>query len=166
MPLFATSVMGLGEREYGVLLSALGAGGIAGALGVTWVNRLLGQRWSMFVDFLGTAAMVAAPALTTHLWVVAGAAFLGGMGGTLWTVNARTLGQRVVAPGMLGRYSAAARLFGWGAMPLGAGLAGLLAEVAGFRAAFGVFAVAALLAVVPFLRVVTARALAAVPAYR
>ncbi|MFD3688826.1 MFS transporter [Nocardiopsis sp. NPDC058631] len=166
MPLYATSVMGLDERGYGILLSALGAGGIAGALGVTWINRLLGQRWSMFADFLGTAAMVAAPALTANLWVVAGAAFLGGMGGTLWTVNARTIGQRVVSPGMLGRYSSAARLFGWGAMPLGAGAVGLLAEFAGTEAAFGVFGAAALLAVVPFLRVVTREALAAVPEHR
>jgi len=51
-------------------------------------------------------------------------------------------------------------------MPLGAGAVGLLAEFAGTRAAFGVFGAAALLAVVPFLRVVTREALAAVPGHR
>lgn len=48
-------------------------------------------------------------------------------------------------------------------MPLGAALVGVLAELVGVRAAFGFFALAALATVVPFLRVVTPAALAAVP---
>ncbi len=61
---------------------------------------------------------------------------------------------------MFGRYNAAARLFSWGAMPLGAGLVGVLAEWFGMRAAFAVFAVATVLIIVPFLRTVTPGALA------
>jgi MFS family permease len=160
MPLLATKLMHLDAREYGLLLSALGAGGLVGALTVTTVNRLLGRRWAMFADLLGTAAMVATPVISTNLWVVAAGAFLGGMGGILWTVNARTIGQRLVPDAMFGRYSAAGRLFSWGAMPLGAGLVGVLAEWLGMRAAFAVFAVATLLIVVPFLRTVTPAALA------
>ncbi|MFE3456826.1 MFS transporter [Nocardiopsis aegyptia] len=166
MPLVATSLLGLDEHEYGLLLSCLGAGGIIGALSVTWVNRLLGQRWSMFADLLGTAAMVAAPALTDDLAMIGAAAFLGGMGGTLWTVNARTIAQRLVPAEMLGRYSAAARLFTWGAIPLGAGLAGVVAELVGARGAFGLFALAALAMAVPFLRVLTPTALTASPTAR
>ncbi|MGK5629295.1 MFS transporter [Streptomyces sp. URMC 123] len=164
MPLVATSLMRLDAREYGILLSALGAGGLVGALTVTTVNRLLGRRWSMFADLLGTAAMVAAPVISTNLWVVATGAFFGGMGGILWTVNSRTISQRLVDGGMLGRYNAAARLFSWGAMPLGAGLVGVLAEWVGMRAAFAVFAVATVLIIVPFLRTVTPKALAEVDA--
>ncbi|MBP2586912.1 MFS family permease [Streptomyces sp. PvR006] len=160
MPLVATTLMDLDTREYGLLLSALGAGGLVGAVTVTSVNRLLGRRWSMFADLIGTAAMVAAPVLSTSLWVVAGGAFLGGMGGILWTVNSRTLSQRLVPDVMLGRYNAAARLFSWGAMPLGAGLVGVLAEWFGIRTAFAVFALATLVIIVPFLRTVTPRTLA------
>ncbi|MZE75703.1 MFS transporter [Streptomyces xinghaiensis] len=159
MPLVATSLMGLSAQEYGMLLSALGAGGLVGALTVSRVNRLLGRRWAMFADLVGTAAMMAAPVLTTNLWLVAAGAFAGGMGGVLWTVNSRTISQRMVATGLMGRYNAAARLFSWGAMPLGAGLVGVLAEWFGLRAAFTVFAVAALLVIVPFLRTVTPRVL-------
>jgi MFS family permease len=160
MPLVATTVMGLDAQGYGVLLSALGVGGLAGALTVRRVNRLLGRRWALFADLVGTAAMVAAPAVTTELWVVAAAAFAGGMGGTLWSVNARTLSQQLVPDEMMGRYNAAARLFSWGALPLGAGLGGLLAEVAGLRATFWVCTAATLALVVPFLRTLTPAALA------
>ncbi|MEV1026105.1 MFS transporter [Streptomyces sp. NPDC050264] len=155
MPLFATSVMHLTSREYGTLLSALGVGGLAGALAVTWLNRFFGRRWVMFADLFGTFAMMAVPALTTNLWAVAAAAFLGGMGGTLWTVNSRTLAQRLVPDAMLGRFGSVSRLFSWGAMPVGAGLMGLLAEWFGLRLAFGVFAVSVALTVPPFLRVLT-----------
>ncbi|MEU6556303.1 MFS transporter [Streptomyces sp. NPDC046915] len=162
MPLFATDVMELSPRQYGTLLSALGVGGLVGALAVTWVNRALGRRWVMFADLVGTFAMMAVPALTTSLWAVAAAAFAGGMGGTLWTVNSRTIGQRLVPDAMLGRYSAVSRLFSWGAMPIGAGVMGLLAEWLGLRLAFMVFAASVALTVPPFLRVLTRPALAEV----
>lgn len=74
------------------------------------------------------------------------------MGGTLWSVNSRTISQALVATEMMGRYNAAARLFSWGALPVGAGLSGLLAELTGLRATFLVFAVATLVLVVPYLR--------------
>ncbi|MFJ2787303.1 MFS transporter [Streptomyces sp. NPDC093249] len=159
MPLYAKQAMELGPQQYGIVLSALGVGGLAGTMVVTWVNRLLGARRAMFADLIGTAAMVALPALTTNIWAVAGGAFLGGMGGTLWTVNSRTVAQSKVPDEMLGRYDAAARLFSFGAMPLGAALVGLLAELGGMRIAFGAFAVAAAATPVLFLRNVTRSAL-------
>ncbi|MEU6705576.1 MFS transporter [Streptomyces wuyuanensis] len=162
MPLFATDVMELSSREYGAVLSALGIGGLVGALSVTWLNRLFGRRWVMFADLVGTFAMMAVPALTTSLWAVTAAAFAGGMGGTLWTVNSRTIGQRLVPDAMLGRYNAVSRLFSWGAMPVGAGLMGLLAEWFGLRLAFMVFAVSVAVTVLPFLRVLTRSTLAEV----
>lgn len=155
MPLVATTVMGLDATGYGIVLSALGVGGLVGALAVRPLNRVFGRRTVMFADIAGTFAMVAVPAVTTNLWAVAIAAFLGGTGGTLWTVNSRTISQHLVEAQMMGRYNAVAKLFSWGAMPLGAGLVGVLAEMFGLRLAFGVFAVATALLVVPFLRVVT-----------
>jgi MFS family permease len=160
MPLFATRVMGLDARGYGVAVSALGIGGLIGALGVTTLNRWFGRRTVMFADLLGTLAMVAVPALTVELWAVAASAFAGGLGGTLWTVNARTLSQSLVPGPLLGRYHAAARLFSWGAMPIGAGLGGLVAEWVGMRAAFAGFALATALLIIPFLRIATPAALA------
>ncbi|MEU7318023.1 MFS transporter [Streptomyces sp. NPDC007083] len=160
MPLFATEAMGVSAQEYGAILSALGIGGLVGALVVTRANRLLGRRRVMFADLVGTFVMMAVPALTTSVWAVAAAAFAGGAGGTLWTVNSRTIGQHLVPDSMLGRYNAVSRLFSWGAMPLGAGLMGLLAEWCGMRVAFLVFAASVAVVVLPFLRVLTPTALA------
>jgi MFS family permease len=161
MPLFATTVMGLDAKGYGLLISALGIGGLLGAFSVTTLNRLFGRRWVMLADLVGTLAMVAVPVFVHTVWAVAAAAFVGGLGGTLWTVNSRTISQDIVPAEMMGRYNAAARLFSWGAIPLGAGLAGLLAEWFDFQVAFSVFAVAVVLLFPPFLRTFTPKALSA-----
>lgn len=160
MPLYATDVIGVSSAEYGAILSALGIGGLVGALAVSWGNRLFGRRRVMFADLISTFAMMAVPALTTDVRAIAAAAFVGGMGGTLWTVNSRTIGQHLVPDSMLGRYNAVSRLFSWGAMPIGAGVMGLLAEWLGIRLAFAAFAASVALTVLPFLRVLTRSTLA------
>ncbi|MFH8367237.1 MFS transporter [Streptomyces sp. NPDC018031] len=159
MPLYATGAMGLDSREYGTLLGALGLGGLVGAVSVTRLNRVFGRRRVMFADLVGTLAMMAVPAVTTASWAVTAAAFAGGMGGTLWSVNSRTLTQERVPDALLGRAGAAGRLFTWGAMPVGAGAVGLLAQWLGPRPAFAVFAVAVAVTVLPFRRVMTAEVL-------
>ncbi|MFI1585127.1 MFS transporter [Embleya sp. NPDC020630] len=164
MPLVAHDTMHMSAREYGVVLSALGVGGLLGAVLVGRLNRLLGHRRVMLADLIATIVMMAVPAVTTAMWAIAGAAFVGGLGGTLWSVNARLIAQNLVPEHMMGRYSGAARLLGWGAIPVGAGLIGVLAEWFGIRVAFLAFAVAAAATIPPYLRVVTDARLA--PAFR
>ncbi|GII76435.1 MFS transporter [Sphaerisporangium rufum] len=164
LPSYATGVLALDPAGYGLLISAIGVGGLAGAALTSVVNRLLGVRWALFADLVGTFLMMIVPPVLPVAWAVGAAAFLGGMGGTLWTVNARTISQNLVPDHLLGRYGAASRMLSWGTLPLAAGVAGILAELAGVRAAFAVFAAAAALLVVPFLRVVTPRELAAATA--
>ncbi|WP_084957916.1 MFS transporter [Thermoactinospora rubra] len=160
MPLYATDVLRLGASGYGMLISAIGVGGLVGAATVTLVNRALGVRWALFADLVGTFLMVFVPVVAPRAWAVGVAAFLGGMGGTLWNVNARTIAQRLVPGRLRGRYAAAARLLGLGAMPLAALIAGVIAQVGGVRVAFAPFAAAAAVLVWPFLRTVTDRELA------
>jgi MFS family permease len=162
LPSYATSQLGLNARGYGLLLTCLGAGGVLGALGVGLLNRMWGRRWSMFLDVTGSFALVATPVLVTSPAAVGAAAFLAGLGGTLWTVNSRVICQSLVPGHLLGRFNAASRLVGWGTAPVAAALGGVLAQLGGFRLAFGVFAVLAGVLVYPYLKVVTARAIALV----
>lgn len=152
--------LGVDERGFGLLLTCLGAGGVVGAALTGPVNRALGRRWAMFADIVGSFLLVAAPVVATSAWPVGLAAFLAGVGGTLWVVNSRTVTQSLVPAELLGRYNAAYRLVSWGATPVAAAAAGLLAQLAGPRVAFGVFAVLAAACAVPFLRTVTSAALA------
>jgi predicted MFS family arabinose efflux permease len=161
IPVLATRTLHLDSRGYGLILSALGIGGFVGAVISSPLSRAFGRRWVMFGDIIGTFAMVAVPVLTPNPYAVGTSAFLGGMGGTLWTVNARTLSQRLVPPDMMGRFHSAWRLFSWGALPIGSGLVGVFADLVGVRASFLPFAVAVALLVVPFLRILTPQAITA-----
>jgi len=156
----------LTSRQYGLLLTCLGAGGVVGTVVVGRVNKLLGRRWSMFADILGSLALVAVPALVParpgSAALVGAAAFLAGVGGTMWSVNSRVIYQTLVPNEMLGRFSAASRLVGWGTSPIAAAIAGTLATVVNYRVAFGVFAIICALLIIPYLRVVTAQAVAEV----
>jgi MFS family permease len=160
IPTFATGLLGLDARGFGLLLTALGAGGVVGALITTPVNKLLGRRWAMFVDVVGSFLLVAVPAIVGEAIPVGVAAFVAGVGGTMWTVNSRVIVQSLVPNEMLGRFSSASRLVSWGMTPVAALIAGTLAQAAGFRVAFGFFAVACAALLVPFLSVLTKDALA------
>lgn len=157
--------LALTEREYGFLLTALGAGGVMGTLAVRPINKLLGRRWAMFADIIGSFLLVGVPAMLPAARgsgiAIGAAAFAAGFGGTMWVVNSRVIVQSMVPNELLGRFSAASRLVGWGAGPVFAAVAGLLAQVAGFRVAFTVFAVLGLGLIYPFLKVVTPQALSA-----
>lgn len=155
--------LGLNDQGYGILLTCLGAGGVLGTLIVGRTNRWLGRRWSMFADIIGSFLLVAVPVVvpttSASAWLVGAAAFIAGVGGTMWTVNSRVIIQSLVPNEMLGRFSAASRLLGWGTAPVAAALMGVLAETVGYRAAFGFFAAACGLLVVVYLRMVTPSAL-------
>jgi MFS family permease len=157
------ALMQLSARQYGLLLACLGAGGVAGSGLVGPINRLLGRRWSMFVDIIGSFVLVALPAVLparpSAAWLIGFAAFVAGAGGTMWTVNSRVITQSFVPAELLGRFSAASRLVSWGMQPVAAFVAGALALIS-YRLAFGTFAVLCLGLVYPFLRVVTTAAIA------
>jgi MFS family permease len=82
----------------------------------------------------------------------------GGAGIVFWNVITVSLRQRITPDRLLGRMNASYRLVGWGTMPLGAALGGVLAEALGLR---GAFLVAALLtlAVLAGFRFVTEEAI-------
>jgi MFS family permease len=158
--------LGLTVQQYGFLLTSLGAGGVLGTVLVGPVNRLLGRRWAMFADIIGTVVMVGIPAVVPaaqwSAWLVGLAAFVAGAGGTMWTVNSRVIIQSLVPNELLGRFNAASRLISWGMTPVAAAVAGGLAQLLGFRVAFGFFAALCLLLAYPYLRVVTPAAVAEV----
>ncbi|MCI0397967.1 MAG: MFS transporter [Chloroflexi bacterium] len=127
---------GLSEFGYGVLLTSIGIGGVAGALLATPLVRWLGRRWAIGADILGTFVMLAIPAFTANPWAIGAAAVIGGIGSTMWGVVVTSIRQQVVPDAMLGRVSGVMRLFGFGSLSLGAAVAGGIAEVAGLPAVF------------------------------
>ncbi|WP_269084388.1 MFS transporter [Brevibacillus choshinensis] len=149
----APGPLGLQEFQYGLLLTALAAGSVAGSLLVSPLQRLFGRGILLGLDIIGTFAMLFVPGVWANVWLVSAAMFLAGMGGTTWVVAVNSIRQRVVPNELLGRVYSAYRLISWGTLPIGAFIAGIVAEVAGLQAVFIGGAILNLFLVFPLINV-------------
>ncbi|MGW5558064.1 MFS transporter [Micromonospora sp. NPDC003944] len=151
----APGPMDLNRAEYGLLIGALGVGGVVGAAAAPALTRWLGRRVLLTASMASFAVLLAAPAITSSPRLIAVTTILGGVGSGAWNVTYSSLRALVVPDEMMGRYSGVSRLTSWGSMPLGALVAGLTAELAGVRAVFWGGAAVCALAFVATLRTVT-----------
>lgn len=143
--------MGLGEFEYGLLLTAMAAGGLAGSALCERIQLAIGTRNALVLDFLGTAALMGVPALTTNAIAVGVSAFVAGFGASVWVILVSSIRQRVVPHDLLGRVYSGSRFISWGIGPLGALLSGLAAQLWSVRAVFATGGVVGVLLLVFFI---------------
>jgi MFS family permease len=151
--------MGLSEFEYGIFLTAMAIGGLLGSLVCERLQKSLGTRNALALDFIGTILLVGVPALTTNPFAVGAAAFFGGMGATVWVILVASIRQRRVPGELLGRVYSASRFVSWGIGPIGAMLAGFVAEIWGIRTMFAVGGVVSIGLLLLFLSLVPSRRL-------
>jgi MFS family permease len=130
--------MGLSEFEYGIFLTAMAIGGLLGSALCERLQNVLGTRNALALDFIGTILLVGIPALTTNPLAVGAAAFFAGMGATVWVILVASIRQRLVPGELLGRVYSASRFVSWGIGPIGAVLAGFVAELWGIRTMFAI----------------------------
>lgn len=144
--LFALDELGVGPAGYGLLLAVSAAGALAAGLLADRIITPRGRQISLVLtgptDGLCVIALVLFPSLllTTAMLVVFGFIV------TLHNVLAVSLRQALTPDEVLGRMMSVHRFLSWGALPLGALTAGLLAEQIGVRPALVLCALAAGLA--------------------
>jgi MFS family permease len=146
--LFAQDILGVGDVGYGFLISAIGVGGLAGAL---IAQRLVGAIGSGNVLRLSVGVSVVAAGVmgaTSEAWVAGVLLVLWGFLITGWNVVSVSLRQVLTPDELRGRVAGAARLLAWGSQPLGALLGGVLASAFGLRWPFYVAAIAYLIMLV------------------
>lgn len=130
--------MGLGEFEYGLLLTAMAVGGLLGSLFCERIEKILGTRNALALDFIGTIALVGVPALTTNPFAGGASVFLAGFGASIWVILVSSIRQKIVPANLLGRVYSASRFISWGVGPLGVALAALIAEIWSIRTMFAI----------------------------
>ena len=146
--------MGLSAFEYGIFLTAMAIGGLLGSAFCERLQKSIGTRNALALDFVGTILLVGVPALTTNPFAVGAAAFFAGMGATIWVILVASLRQRLVPGDLLGRVYSASRFVSWGIGPIGALLAGFVAELWGIRTMFAIGGVVSIGLLLLFLRLV------------
>jgi MFS family permease len=153
--------LGLGDTGVGLLLTAGAVGGLLGSLVAARAERALGRTRVLALAIGGGGVALAAPGLVPEVAVAAVAGALIGVTGVMWNVVTVSLRQRIIPDALLGRVNSGYRLLGWGTIPIGAALGGVLAEWVGLRAVFVVSGSLQLVLLVPLLLVVSDQALAA-----
>jgi MFS family permease len=138
----APGPMGLSEAGFGIVTAALGVGSLLGTWLAVPAERRLGRVRTLVLTVVLNGASLVVPIVTASAVLVGASMVVSGVAIVLWNVVTVSLRQRITPDRLLGRMNASYRLVGWGTMPLGALLGGVLAEVLGLRPAFGVAAVA------------------------
>ncbi len=147
------SAVGMTERTYPLLTLGIAVGAVAGSvLGEPLVRRV-GEVRLMVTCWALAFSLLAVPVLVPRVAPLAAVLVLLGLLSTVGNVISETVRQRLVPAHLLGRVAGAARTLGYGLMPAGALVAGVLATSHGLApvllgaTALSVVAVAAAAAV-------------------
>jgi MFS family permease len=131
--LFATQTLGVGARGYGVLLAGAALGSVLGGL----VNARVVARTGALPALLGALAVnvvaFAGIGLSPDAVVLGAGLAVNGFATTLWNIVTVSLRQQLVPPELLGRVTGVYRMLGWGLIPFGTLLGGLVAHGFGLR---------------------------------
>ncbi|MER7779169.1 MFS transporter [Streptomyces sp. NPDC096191] len=147
-PLYLVREAGLTPAQLGLVLAMDGVGGLAGAAVAVRLTRRFGTARGLVVTALaGGAAALLAPLTTTaadaYWFALGNAGFAFGV--AIGSITTRTYRQTASPPELLSRVMATVRFVSWGAQPLGALTAGLLATYVGTHAALWAVCAAAVL---------------------
>ena len=129
MVLFAQEVLNLDATGFGLLASAGAVGGILGSLGASAVSKALGPGPSLagtFVVGIGTSVAIGLTSSATLVWAMFA---IGTFSAIVWNVITVSLRQAIIPDHLLGRVNSVYRFFGWGMMPIGIFIGGLLVQI-------------------------------------
>jgi MFS family permease len=152
--LLATGTLHLDARGYGLLLAGAAVGSLAGGLVNARVVARIGALPALFVSLATNAVVFVGIGLSPDAVVLGALLATNGFVTTLWSIVAVSLRQHVVPNDLLGRVNSVYKMLGWGLMPLGAVVGGLVAHRFGLRAPYpvaGVLRGIALLVAAPVL---------------
>lgn len=130
------SAVGLTETQYPLVMLGLAVGAVAGSLVAAAFDKRFGTVRTMIGAFIASVLLMVAPVVWPTPVSLVLSCTLVGVTNTVGNVLSQSLRQRLVPGDLLGRIGGAGRTLSYGLMPLGALLAGALAEHAGLPVTF------------------------------
>lgn len=131
--LLATGPVGLSAAGYGLVLGIGALGGVGGAMATPFLVARV-DRWWLQLGSLALCGLVDLLLAVAPTPVTVALAWGGtGFGFAVWHVVSVSTRQRVVPPEILARVNSAARTLSFTALPAGALVGGIAAELAGLR---------------------------------
>ncbi len=131
-----------GKATFTALFLAAAVGLVVGQSLIKPVRRRLDARGSIVMSMWVWAIALAGLTFTSSAAVAIAMWFLLGLGDAFWRVLTVTIRQRITPNHLMGRVNSVHRLFGMGAIPIGAALGGFLSKTIDLRAPFALSALA------------------------
>lgn len=127
--LFSQEILNLDATGFGLMASAGAVGGVAGSFSAARISKAFGSGPSLastFIIGVVTSAVIGLTSLAPLVWVMFA---FGSFSAVLWNVITVSLRQSIIPDRLLGRVNSVYRFFGWGMMPVGIFLGGVLVDV-------------------------------------
>ncbi len=150
--LFAQDELGVSETGFGVLLALMGVGAVVGGVLGERIVAWLGRSASIYTALVTWTITLLAVGVYPHAWFVALAVSIESLAATVWNVAMVSLRQQIIPAALFGRVNSVYRWVGWGTMPIGAVLGGLIAHRFGLRSNYFVAAGVMVIAIVVAMR--------------
>ena len=135
----------MGSVGYGALFSCMAAGGILGSVIGDRLIKAVTATWTIRIGLLIEAGMHLALATSRSAYIIGVMFFVFGVHGSLWSIVATSLRQRLTPPEMLGRVGATNLFIAAGGNCVGAILGGAIADRFGITAPYWVGFVVAII---------------------
>jgi MFS family permease len=127
--LFGQEVLGTSATEFALLGTGGAVGGVIGGWTASWLARRLGEGPALALTLVGGGATSIVIGLSSW-WPIAWLMFtLSSIVVVLWNVITVSFRQTVIPDELLGRVNSVYRFFGWGMIPIGAALGGVIVVV-------------------------------------
>jgi MFS family permease len=127
--LFAQEVLDVGPTGYGILALGAAGGGVLGATFGAKVSESLGSgpalHLAIVVSGVAPLLIFLFPNAALYFVAMAAATFFG----VVWNIVTVALRQSVIPDHLLGRVNSVYRFIGWGVMPIGSLLGGVIVAV-------------------------------------
>lgn len=127
--LFAQEVLDVGAFAFAVLMTAGAFGGAIGSVLASGISQRLGSGTSLLAVLIAqvvTALVIGTAGWWPLVWVMF-AVF--SFSAVLWNVITVSLRQTIIPDELLGRVNSVYRFFGWGMMPIGLFIGGLIVSI-------------------------------------
>jgi len=134
--LFATEDLHVSTAGFGLLFSAGAVGSILGSVFATRVIGTVGAGTALLTAVVVSGLAYFVVALTSNAYLVGVMGALGGFLAIVWNVITVSLRQAIIPDELLGRVNSVYRFLGWGMMPIGAAVGGLVASAFGLRSTY------------------------------
>ncbi len=124
--LYAQELLDLSAAEFGLLGISGAVGGVLGSLSASRVTDRLGPGVSLMVTVMVSVVGFTFMGLVPNVPVVVASFLAVSYVGVVWNVVTVALRQRLIPDHLLGRVNSVYRFFGWGMMPIGSVVGGVL----------------------------------------